>query len=80
MSGHPCGSCEATWTGLAAAHCPSCHDTFSTVALFDRHRRGSACLDPSTVLDAAGTRVMYRGADDMWRPVAAELTLNRGRR
>jgi hypothetical protein len=36
MSG--CG-CGAAWTGLGMAHCTVCHETFSTVSNFDRHRQ-----------------------------------------
>jgi len=44
-----CGRCAARWTAARAAHCAGCHRTFSTVGGFDRHRRGGACLDPTTV-------------------------------
>jgi hypothetical protein len=36
-----CKACPATWTGLGIAHCASCHETFTTVSNFDRHRAGS---------------------------------------
>lgn len=39
--------------GGKAAHCTVCHETFTTAANFDRHRRGQAatrvCLDPASV-------------------------------
>jgi hypothetical protein len=39
--------------GGKAAHCTACHETFTTPANFDRHRRGPdnnrRCLDPSEV-------------------------------
>lgn len=39
--------------GGKAAHCTSCHETFTTAANFGRHRRGEAarrvCLDPTSV-------------------------------
>ena len=78
MSGHTCGGCDNRWTGLAMAHCSACHRTFATVSLFDRHRsqcgpRG-ACLDPESLVDSDGYRVMFhRGG--MWRgkePTEAE--------
>jgi hypothetical protein len=66
-----CSGCDTTWTGLAAAHCGSCHETFSGAALFDRHRhaRGDhgGCLDPATIINTrTGERIMYR-RDGMWR-------------
>lgn len=35
-----CGGCDATWTGLGAAHCAArgCHRTFTGVSAFDKHR------------------------------------------
>lgn len=72
-----CGGCETTWTAGAAAHCTSCHGTFADVELFDRHRWRGGCLDPSSVVDARGQRVMFR-SDGMWRSVVAELAQNRG--
>ena len=33
-----CGGCDRTWTGKSMAHCKSCHETFSTVSNFDKHR------------------------------------------
>jgi hypothetical protein len=43
MTTHACG---AVWNGTAAAHCGGCHETFSTVGNFDKHRRNGTCLDP----------------------------------
>lgn len=34
---------------MATAHCGTCHNTFTGVTAFDRHRRGGTCLDPSSV-------------------------------
>ena len=36
-----CANCGEEWTGLAVAHCPTCHRTFTTVSAFDKHRTGS---------------------------------------
>lgn len=36
---HQCG-CGRRWTGFKTAHCTGCHETFTTVANFDRHRAG----------------------------------------
>lgn len=41
-----CRGCDATWAGLAMAHCGCCHETFTTTANFDRHRRDFACREP----------------------------------
>jgi hypothetical protein len=50
------GSCArrpARWGGLKTAHCAACHETFTTVTAFDRHRRGLPddrhCVDPLSV-------------------------------
>lgn len=37
-----CGGCDRTWTGNVMAHCSVCHETFGSVASFDRHRRKPA--------------------------------------
>jgi len=29
--------CKASWTGANTSHCSFCHQTFSTVANFDKH-------------------------------------------
>lgn len=61
-----CG-CGARWTGLNAAHCASCHHTFSAPGLFDAHRSAigshGTCLEPSTL---TGTKAMTFRAG-MWR-------------
>lgn len=50
-----CGRCESRWTGLNAAHCAACHETFTSVSAFDQHRTGSHakgtrhCLTPTDV-------------------------------
>ena len=51
--------CGARWTGLRVAHCSVCHRTFTTVANFDRHRRGGRCVDPASV-------DMVRNGRDQW--------------
>lgn len=56
-------SCGATWTGLSRAHCSGCGNTFSGTWYFDRHRTNKGehgtCLDPATVTDTNGNRVLY---------------------
>jgi hypothetical protein len=49
-----CARCRARWGGLKTAHCSACHETFTVVAAFDKHRagshaRGRYCLDPAAV-------------------------------
>jgi hypothetical protein len=50
-----CVRCPARWGGLKTAHCNACHQTFTVVAAFDKHRAGSHthddrhCLDPAAV-------------------------------
>jgi hypothetical protein len=44
-----CGHCDARWTALAAAHCPSCHETFAgTETGFDAHRVDGRCVAPAS--------------------------------
>ena len=50
-----CSGCDARWSGLKTAHCTGCHDTFTVVSAFDKHRSGSHandtrhCVNPETV-------------------------------
>lgn len=41
------GGCVKPTT--AQAHCSVCHETFSRVSNFDRHRKDGWCQDPTTV-------------------------------
>jgi hypothetical protein len=50
-------SCGRTWTGLAQAHCPTCHRHFGSVAGFDRHRPSGHCQDPAPMTTRAGRRI-----------------------
>lgn len=69
-----CG-CGHTWTGKTAAHCGKCHHTFSTTALFDRHRTAEGehgrCIPPDQIRTKQGNRLMYH-RNGMWR--GPELT------
>jgi hypothetical protein len=38
--------CGASWGGSAACHCSACHETFTAITSFDKHRRHGACLRP----------------------------------
>ncbi|CAO5185492.1 conserved hypothetical protein [Frankia sp. AiPs1] len=45
-----CGGCDARWTALTAAHCPTCHATFAGATTgFDAHRVGGTCQPPPQV-------------------------------
>ncbi len=72
-----CPRCGAQWSGLSAAHCcaAGCGRVFSTVRLFDAHRhsRGEhgGCLDPATITNSRGERIMFHRAG-AWR--GPELT------
>lgn len=33
-----CSKCKTRWTSGSAAHCTLCHETFTAVSNFDRHR------------------------------------------
>lgn len=62
MLPHSC-RCGARWGGLATAHCSACHITFTGLAAFDAHRQGSHakgryCVDPETILNQKGERVL----------------------
>ncbi len=48
---HTCGGCTNTWGGLAQAHCSVCHELFSGVTAFDKHRSKGKCLDPAKMFD-----------------------------
>lgn len=51
MPVHPV--CGKEWSGTRACHCGGCHETFSGIALFDKHRsqygEHGRCLDPATL-------------------------------
>lgn len=41
--------CGATWCGLKTCHCIGCHETFTTITSFDKHRQRGHCLQPADV-------------------------------
>jgi hypothetical protein len=65
-----CSRCGARWTGLAAAHCGSCCQTFGVASLFDAHRRArgdrGGCSNPAELVDGRGDRIMFY-RDGCWR-------------
>lgn len=49
-----CGGCDTVWDGQTRrAHCATCHHTFASPRLFDRHRwargRGWGCYTPQSL-------------------------------
>lgn len=42
-----CAGCDKKWGGFAACHCTVCHETFTTVGNFDRHRKTGKCEHPT---------------------------------
>lgn len=40
--------CDARWGGLLASHCSACHNTFSGIIAFDKHRLRGKCVDPES--------------------------------
>jgi hypothetical protein len=50
--------CGREWSGLAQAHCPTCHEHFGSVQGFDRHRRSGQCQDPAGITARTGRRVL----------------------
>lgn len=60
---HGCARCPNLWGGFNTSHCGGCHQTFTGLTAFDKHRDGSHsagtrhCVDPATVglIDAGRT-------------------------
>lgn len=48
-----CARCQKWWGGLNTGHCTGCHQTFTGITAFDRHRTGSHARDTRTCLDPA---------------------------
>ena len=59
--------CGRKWHSLTQAHCSSgCHQHFSTVANFDKHRPGSGgCQDPAALTNRKGEPV-FKAVKDVW--------------
>lgn len=50
---HSCSKCPARWNGYLTAHCAGCHETFTGITAWEKHRagghdtkRGRYCVDP----------------------------------
>jgi hypothetical protein len=52
--------CPTLPQNTAVSHCGACHETFSTVRNFDRHRVNFECVDPAT-------KGLIQGMDGRWR-------------
>lgn len=65
MSDVLCVRCQKRYGRGQTNHCPVCHETFTTFANGDKHRKGSGadrhCVDPA----AAGLVLNVRGAWSM---------------
>lgn len=46
---HTCAKCTNRWSGANTAHCATCHNTFTGVAAFDKHRQNGKCAHPAEV-------------------------------
>ena len=71
-----CVRCQKRWGGLKTAHCTGCHETFTVVSAFDKHRAGQHhndtrhCVPPESVglVDAGRDYPCWAtpGSDDRW--------------
>ena len=63
-----CEGCDHTWTGLLIAHCAACHETFTTVQGFDRHRDSDHCRRPKFARRSDGLALYAKSASakDAW--------------
>jgi hypothetical protein len=67
-----CNGCRNWRTGLGAAHCSSCHQTFTGVSAFEMHRASSHAggtrhrLDPATVRSERTGEPLLVSADKPW--------------
>lgn len=43
-----CLRCGKDWTGHSRCHCGACHENFTSVSAFDKHRKDFGCLEPSS--------------------------------
>ena len=39
------GACGKSWSGQSRTHCPSCHETFNSDSVANRHRKGAFGVD-----------------------------------
>jgi hypothetical protein len=75
--------CGAFWPGTRISHCSVCHETFSTVANFDAHRRKvksetskyvGRCLDPRAagLVPVSRLRMNGKASSDVWTLPASD--------
>lgn len=57
-----CLACDARIGSERGCHCPSCHESFADIDVFDAHRRHGRCVD----LSRAGFVRMDRGGWSRW--------------
>lgn len=68
-NGVSCGTCAQSWSGLSVAHCGAdgCHQTFSAVGLFDKHRvhhgEHGRCIPPEEIAGMEFRNGMWRGPE-----------------
>jgi hypothetical protein len=63
--------CGRRWSALGEAHCAAdgCHEQFSTVRHFDRHRMNGACVWPAALYRRDGQpflRLVERAGGPTW--------------
>jgi len=46
---HHCQGCPKRWNGYNTGHCKVCHETFSGITAFDKHRVNGKCRPPAEV-------------------------------
>lgn len=62
-----CPRCHASWTRTSnTAHCMTCHRTFSTPGVFDRHLLREGCQDPAAVRTRKGDVVYGQPRPNTW--------------
>lgn len=70
MIPHHCPTCESRWGGYGTCHCAHCHETFTGLTSFDKHRKSYQCHKPQTVgLELSGRKYpcwAMPGTDDRW--------------
>ena len=55
-----CGGCDHRWSGLQLCHCAACHETFTTINAFDRHRDTDRCRRPKFAKRSDGLHLYFR--------------------
>jgi len=55
--------CNGKFRGLMTAHCPTCHETFTSPPGFDYHRRAGKCLNPATLRNSKTKEPIFQKAD-----------------